>query len=474
MPRNELPASIEAEQALLGSLLADHEAMALMPLQLAADHFAEPLHGRLYGRLRSSFERGQPIDVVVLGSAFTGDKAYEELGGLSYLGRLIANAPPAANSAAYAKEIMAVSVRRSLVKLGLELQVRAIDPEEAPTTLLAEANTRLTELHGSDAEIRLVDADEALDRVLDYIDNPGNHASGILTGLGPLDENLGPWLPGDLIVLGARPAMGKSAISAIISQNVAMTGAGVIEIHAEMSVEQAWRRRLTATAFALFAEKAPSYSGIRKRTITYDEREMLGRAREELRGIPLKAIKRSGITLSRLRALILRQKAAWERQGIKLGLVSIDHVGLIKTDREHDNRVSQQTEISNGLKEMADELGVPILALAQLSRQVESRDDKRPTLSDLRDSGSWEQDADVVLSAYRDAYYAQREKEPPQGTPNQQATWATWDQRKRSPWIDIGLLKVREGEQGTARVWANMRTNTILGYAPDDMGGFVL
>lgn len=475
----DLPSAPEAEMALLGAMLCDNTAFSKIPPALGPEHFGEPFHARLFRKMQSALERGQSIDGVVLSSSFAGDPAFEELGGFSYLGLLMANAPPADNAGAWAQEILAMSVRRGLVQMGQEMGERARDPAESPLELLADAGKMLGEMHATDSSIRLIEADEALDSVLDYIDNPAGHASGVLPGLAPLDEALGPWLPDDLLVLGGRPGMGKSAVSAVISQNVAkrpvfengvlvQEGEGVIEIHAEMSVEQVWRRRLTATAHSLYASGAPAYAQIRKRTVTFDQREMIGKARETLRGLPLKAVKRSGITLGRLRALVIRQRAEWARQGIRLVLVTIDHVGLIKTDREYQSRVDQQTEVSGGLKQLAGDLKVPVLALAQLSRKVEERDDKRPTLPDLRDSGSWEQDADVVMFAYRDAYYATREREPKDTTDKERVVWAEWDQRKRSPWIEIGLAKVREGDTTTIKLWAHMPTNTILGAAPQD------
>lgn len=472
--RAPLPVALDAEQCLLGALLFDNSAFALLPPAFGPEHFGEPLHSRMFSRMRGAMERGRPVDAAILGSAFQGDPAYEDLGGVRYVIDLIDRAPPGANAPEYAKTLLDMAVRRGLVAMSRELEERAVDPGVSPLELLGDVDSVMAELRATDTEVRLVSSDDAMASVMDWIDNPGGHAQGISTGMGPLDDHLGPWLPGDLIVLGARPSMGKSAVAAIIGQNVASTGVGVIEIHAEMSVEQAWRRRLTATAFSLYAEQAPAYSAIRKRTIDYHQREMLARAHEMLRGIPLHAVKRSGITLGRLRALVLRQKAAWERQGIPLGLITIDHVGLVKTDRQYDNRVAEQTEISGGLKQLADDLKVPVLALAQLNRQVEQRDDKRPTIADLRDSGSWEQDADVVLGAYREAYYASREKEPAISTAKGQVDYADWLSRKNSPWIEILLLKVREGNVGSVKLWGHMPTNSILGAAPpSDLGGLI-
>jgi replicative DNA helicase len=316
-------------------------------------------------------------------------------------------------------------------------------------------------------------ADDAMDSVVDFMDNPGSHAAGILTGLEPLDSRLGPMLPGDLIGLAGRPGSGKSAEAAVIGMNVSLTGVGVIEIHAEMTVQQAWRRRLTSMAFTLYGSEAPAYSAIRRRTITYDQRKMLDAAREKLRGIPLMAVKRTGMTLGQLWALVARQKALWAKQGIVLGLVTIDHAGLITSGMDHRSRVDEQTAVSNGLKIGAGDHDVATMALLQLNRAVEARDDKRPTLPDLRDSGSWEQDCDTVIGAYREAYYAAREKEPPDKTVKEQATWADWDQRRRSPWIENILLKVREGDISTAKLWGHMATNAILGSEPSSFGGFL-
>lgn len=467
-PPVKVPRAVETEQALLGALLCDGQAISLLPGSFGAQHFSEPFHARLYVRIALAAERGQVFDMFVGGGAFQGDVAFEELGGTAYLGLLMEQAPPSANVGAYARELMSIWVRAELAKLSDEIAEQANDASISAEELLSGVERAVSVLHTPDSSVQLTGADEAMDSVLDYIDNPDKHSAGILTGLGPLDGQLGPWLPGDLIVIGGRPGMGKSALAAIIDQNVACARSGVIEIHAEMSVDQVWRRRLTAMAYSIYAGRAPGYSSIRKRTISFDEREMLTAAREALRGIPLKAVKRTGMTLGRLRSLVTRQRAEWDRAGIPLGLVTIDHVGLIKSDRNHRSRVDEQTEISNGLKELADELKVPILALAQLSRQSESRDDKRPVLSDLRDSGSWEQDADVVIGTYRDAYYAVREKEPAQNTTKGQCDWADWDSRCRSKTIELLLLKVREGETGTAKIWADMRTNTILGEAPAD------
>lgn len=469
----ELPRNSDAEQALLGSILYDPAVMAALPEHLEPRHFHEPFHQRLFARMRISFRSGAPINPIIFANAMANDPAFEELGGMRYLAGLIDAAPPSANTPGYALEVIQVGVRRHIIQVAAEMAERAMDMGEDPAQLLSDLGTAVAELSASGSPVQLTDFDQALDDVLDWIDNPGAHPEGILTGLGPLDEALGPLLPGDLMGLGGRPGMGKSAVAAIIGRNVAQAGHGVIELHAEMSVQQVTRRRLTATAYEMFYDQAPAYSAIRRRTVEFAQREMLGTARETLRGLPLSAVKRTGITLGRLRALVIHKKTQWERRGVKLGLLTIDHAGLITSDKEHRSRVDQQTEVSNGLKILAGDLNIVVLALLQLNRQLEARDDKRPTLGDFRDSGSWEQDVDFALGAYRPAYYAAKEKEPPQGkTAAQELVWQDWQARKMSPFIEMPLLKVREGDpSGTPRLWADMRTNTILGAEPQRFFG---
>lgn len=470
---------VEAEQSVLGILLWDGGdekpiATGLLPPELTAADFYEPFHGRMFARWQQAMAAGRKFEPVAAGAAFENDPAFQELGGIRYFADLVDRAPPRENVAHYAKIVIEGATRRRLVHFARAVTEAVQDLDTPVETLLGEIQGELAGISTAASSEELVDADTAMDGVLDYIDNPGAHPEGVTAGLAPIDRNLGPWLPGDLIGLAARPGAGKSAIAAVISRNVAAprtdasTPKGVIEFHGEMAVAQVWRRRLTGTAYELFAEQAPTYSAIRKREIEFAQREALGRAREMLRGIPLKAVSRPNMRLARIRAIIERQRLAWERQGIELGLVVIDHAGHVKPDKDYRTRIDEQSAVSGGLKAMALDLKIPILALLQLSRGPESREDKHPLLPDLRDSGTWEQDLDICLGAYRDAYYARQEREPDDSTTKGAAAWAEWDARRRSPWIDIDFLKVREGGGSRVKLWANMGTNTILGAAPAD------
>lgn len=467
-PNIELPHALEAEQALLGSILYDNRALDLLPATLEHGHFSEPLHQRMFVRMRTMRQRGQLIELVAIATSMGSDPALSEMGGIGYLATLLDRAPPAENAPQYARVIIEVGVRRALIRMAQEIIERAQDTAEDANTLLSDVSRETGHMHTVSQGVQFMTSDDAMDSVIDYVDNPGGHASGILTGLEPLDTRLGPLLPGDLIALAGRPGSGKSAEAGVIGMNVSLTGVGVIEIHAEMTVQQAWRRRLTAMCFQLYGDEAPAYASIRKRTITYPQRQMLDRAREALRGLPLVAVKRTGMTLGQLWALVARQKSVWERKGISLGLVTIDHAGLITSGQDFRSRVDEQSAVSNGLKEGADHHAVATMALLQLNRGVEGRDDKHPQLHDLRDSGSWEQDCDIVLGIYREAYYAAREKEPESTSTKGGLAWADWKARASSPWIENILLKVREGDVSTAKLWAHMPTNTILGAAPPD------
>lgn len=469
-----LPANIEAEQAVLGILLYDNPALHLLPPGFGANHFFEPFHKRLFDSIEQAVNAGRLADPAVFASRFASDPAYRDLGGGAYLGDLMDKAPPSQNVTDYGADLMKVALRRDLLRAADDIREAALDDDMDAADALHEAERSVGALSNTDTSVRLVSAEEAVARVFRQLDSPGETAEGVLTGLGPLDEHLGPLMPGDVILLGGRPSMGKSAEASVIGQNVALQNLGVMDVNTEMSVEQMMRRRLTSLAFAQYAAKAPSYSSIRKRAVEYDQRQMLERAAEIIRGLPLVSMKRNGLTISKLRSLARRQFAEWKRAGVRPGLLVVDHAGHFKAEGKSRGRYEDQTEISGAFKELAEELQVPILVLAQLSRKLEERDDKRPTLPDFRDSGSWEQDADIVIGVYRDAYYAQREREPKDGTAQQQLAWADWDRRKRSKMIDNILLKVREGEVGNVQLWGDMRTNAILGEVPgDDLGGFI-
>lgn len=464
---------MEAEQAVLGALLYDPDTVLRLPHGFNLTHFHEPFHQRLFALIQRSADAGATIDGILSGALLGSDKAFRELGGTNYIGALVERSPGAGKVPEYAKTLIGLGVRRGLIRISDETKLDAMEGEIPPDELLHQTERAVTGLRISDQSLQLISASEAIDRVFAQLDNAEGADEGILSGLEPLDKLLGVQVPGDLIVLGGRPSMGKSALASVWAQNVAMAGHGVIEINGEMSVEQMMRRHLTSIAYSIAAAQTPAYSAIRNRHVEYAQRQVLEKAAAIIRQLPMMSLKKTGLTLGTLRSLVRRQAADWDRVGIKVRLLVVDHVGLIKTGEKSRGRTEDQTVISGELKELCGDLDLVGLALAQLNRKVEERDDKRPTLPDLRDSGSWEQDADAVIGVYRDAYYAVREKEPKTGTAAQDIAWSDWDARRKSRAIEAILLKVREGETNTAELWGDIRTNTILGREPETYGGFI-
>lgn len=479
-PRDEtqaaraMPSNIEAEQALLGCVMFDNEVFYRLD-RLDAGQFYEPFHQRLWAAIASNIASGMLAEPTTLMDRFKTDPAFEEFGGLRYLADLVDRAPPSGNAPSYARLIIDNALRRQISILGDALRSEAPDPDEDPRDIIGKAESSLLAMQVSNRETRLISAGEASSRVLAELDAPKEERGGIRTGLEPLDRMLGPLLPGDLALLMGRPSMGKSAAAECIAINIAAPGwaeyinkadtmpeptQGVIQINGEMSPEQMVRRHLTDIAFSAWMGDGPKYSDIRKGEISYDQRQMLGRADEVLRRMPMTMLRRR-LKMSELRSLARRQAAEWHRKGVSLSALIIDHVGLVKPDGGRMDRYEAQTEISNGLKELAEELQCVVIGLNQMNRENEKREDKRPQLSDLRDSGSWEQDADFVIGFYREAYYAQRQPEP-----KKDLEWDAWDRARKSRTIEAIVLKAREGECGTAMLWGDVARNAIRGAEP--------
>lgn len=466
------PANIEAEQALLGILLFENATVAEVDGVILPDQFYEPFHGRLFAAIYSTVSAGRAADPITVLDRLGQDPALFELGGLRYLADLVDRAPPQTLAVDYARTVRDAWERREVIRIAGELMKTARqDGSVSGAALIEQAEKALTAVALHTRSTALVSAAEAVDRVIEELENPAV-ASGVKLGLGPLDEEIGGLMPGELWVLGGRPSMGKSAIASTAALHISRherhadgRPLGVIEVNSEMSVSQMTRRHISDLAFELSPRDAPSYSKIRKRFLTDLERQIFHAAARVMRDLPtLKMVKRTGLTLASLRSLVRRQAAAWERQGVKLGLVTVDHVGLIRPEFDRRSRTEAQTDIAIELKELADELEIPILALAQLNRNVESRDDKRPMLADLRDSGAWEENADGVIGTYRDAYYAERETEPKKSDARY-----IWEERKASRTIEALLLKIREGQAGSVELWGDMARNAIRGQRPDNL-----
>jgi replicative DNA helicase len=415
------PNNLRAEQALLGALLANNKAYERVSEFLAPEHFADPIHGKIYAAIARRCEAGQIADPVMLRAEFEHSGVLDEVGGTAYLAQLLAAMVGIINAGDYGRAIHDAWIRRQLIDLGEVMVNRAFgaEPEldggsqiEAGEQALFDLATR------GGAEGALITFETALTRAIEIAAtahrNQGS-VSGLDTGLRDLNKKMGGLHPSDLIILAGRPGMGKSGLATKIAFGAAkalLANARVDNPNAvakqtiavfslEMSAEQ--------LATRLLAEEARvSGDRIRRGEVNQKDFDNFVKVSREISQLPLMIDDTPALTLSALRTRCRRLKRT---KG--LGLIVIDYLQLMRpaAGTKPENRVLEISQITQGLKAIAKELAVPVLALSQLSRAVESREDKRPQLADLRESGTIEQDADVVMFIYRDEYYMQQ-KEP--------------------------------------------------------------
>ena len=453
------PHNIEAEQALLGAVLVNNEAFYRVSDFLNPEHFFEPIHQKIYQLTRDLIRAGKVATPVTL-KTFIG--ADVDIGGMTvsqYLARLAAEATTIINAEDYGRTIYDLSIRRALIIVGEDMVNVAFDApvDFAPRAQIEEAERKLYEL----AETGRYDGGfqrfaqaltVAVDMAAKAFQRDGK-LSGIATGLRDLDTKMGGLQSSDLIVVAGRPGMGKTALATNIAYNVAkahraevqadgtmksVNGGIVSFFSCEMSAEQ--------LATRILAEQTSiSSSSIRRGGISEADFEKIRDYSIELQSLPLYVDETGGLSISQLTARARRLK---RQKG--LDLIVIDYIQLLQgSSKRSDNRVQEVTEITTNLKALAKELNVPIIALSQLSRQVENRDDKRPQLSDLRESGSIEQDADVVIFVYREEYYLAN-KEPRVGTPEYEK-WQL-DMSLVHGKAEVIIGKQRHGPTGTVEL----------------------
>ncbi|MBO9709963.1 MAG: replicative DNA helicase [Caulobacter sp.] len=473
---NVAPHNLEAEQALLGVLLYDNAAYERLTDSLQGRHFYEPFHQRLFSSIETHIRKGQLAEPILLADEFKHDAAFEELGGLRYLADLVDRAPPAANVGDYARAVFDLALRRDLIRIGGDIASQAhghgdvqlpardqIEAAEQQLYSLAESGT------ASSGFVSFGDALRgAVEMTAEAYSREGG-MSGISTDLIDLDTKIGGLHPSDLIVLAGRPSMGKTALATNIAFNIAKKYAwepqpdgtrktvsgGVVAFYSlEMSAEQLALRML-ADASGVSGDK------LRKGEIDASEFGRVRDAAMELQECPLYIDATGGISIAKLTARARRLK----RQ-VGLDLIVVDYLQLVTGSDLSANasRVQEVSQITMGLKALAKELACPVIALSQLSRQVEARDDKRPQLSDLRESGSIEQDADMVWFVYRESYYVGR-SEPREGTP-EHLQWQE-DMDRLHGLAEVIIAKQRHGPIGTVRLSFNSDTTRFGNLARD-------
>ena len=455
-PIDLAPHNIEAEQALLGALLINNHVYDRVANILNETHFFDPVHGKIFEVAASRIKNNSLASPVTLKAFLEDDPGLAELGGNAYLVRLAGASVSVFASKDYAELIRELATRRSLIDIGNEISGKAgtIDIENDPKEQIINAEQKLYELaetgqKGSGFKSFLKAIKEAVDVANSAYQREGGMV-GPSTGFNDLDKKLGGLHQSDLLILAGRPSMGKTALATNIAFNIAKKyskgtlqdgseGAidgGVVGFYSlEMSAEQLAARILSEVS------EVPS-DQIRRGDMTEKEFRRFVEAAKSLEACPLFIDDTPALPITQLAARARRLKRT---NG--LDVLIVDYLQLVRPASSKDSRVNEVSEITQGLKAIAKELDIPVIALSQLSRQVENRDDKRPQLSDLRESGSIEQDADVVMFVYRGEYYKEREK-PNDHEIEKMAAWqAEMEELHGKAEIIIG--KQRHGPIGT-------------------------
>jgi replicative DNA helicase len=460
------PQNIEAEQALLGAILINNDGYHRVSEFLRPEHFYEPVHGRIFAAMENLIGQGRLADPVTLKRAFDEDEALRELDGAQYLARLARAAETILNAEDYGRLLHDVALKRGLIRVGEDTVNQAYDPTmpESGREQIELAEQQLFRLaQEGEAEGGLRAFPAVLTSAVTMVEaayHKDSRVTGVPTGLIDLDEKLGGMQPSDLIVLAGRPSMGKTALAITLAANAAASRAAgpdaeglssanyaVAVFSLEMSAEQLAMRLLAA-------EAGLSSDDLRRGKLRDDDFASVVRASQDLASRPLFIDDTPALSVAALRTRSRRLK---RRHG--LSAIVVDYLQLLRpvSSSSQYGRVQEIAEITQGLKALAKELNVPVLALSQLSRAVEQREDKRPQLSDLRESGSIEQDADVVMFVYRDEYYQERsepKRRPEESDDKFQERYNSWLKRYEEcrGIADVIIAKQRNGPIGSIRL----------------------
>lgn len=454
-----LPHSIEAEQQLLGAILTNNDVYDRVASVIGAEHFYDPVHRAIYETAAARISKNALASPVTLKSFLEDHEGLKELGGATYLARLAGFAISSHAVRDYAQMIYDLAIRRELIALGQDIadQAGRIDVHYEPKEQIVQAEQKLYKLaeqgqaeSGFQSFLRAVT--DAVNVANAAYQRDGGLA-GVSTGLDDLDRKLGGLHRSDLLILAGRPSMGKTSLATNVAFNIAKAykrgtlpdgtegavNGGVVGFYSlEMSAEQLAARILSEAA------EVPSEQ-IRRGDMTEAEFRRFVEAAKSLEACPLYIDDTPALPISQLAARARRLKRTHG-----LDALFVDYLQLIRGTGRSDNRVNEIAEISMGLKAIAKELDIPVVALSQLSRQVESRDDKRPQLSDLRESGSIEQDADVVMFVFREEYYKEREK-PGDHEMEKMAAWQDEMERLHGK-AEVIIGKQRHGPIGTVEL----------------------
>lgn len=459
------PHNYEAEQALLGAILLDNRVIDKVTEYLRPEHFADPAHGHIYEACRHLYDAGKRANAVTLKTLLERDASLSEIGGTQYLAQLSACVVTTMQAGDYGRLVHDLHIRRELIALAQQTEANAYDARITVDTLREDLDSRLLILSDavtSDTTASMAELGPQFLAQLDRARQTGG--AGILTGLHDFDRQTGGLHTTDLVILAGRPGMGKSALAIAIAKRLATRcadangGCPVALFSLEMSSLQLYGRMASEHC-------SIPYTLFRAGEVSQDQMERIVATSNALSALPLYIDDTPALFMSGLRT---RARRLVRRHGVKVLIV--DYLQLLRGDGRTENRVQEVSEITRGLKALAKELDVAVIALSQLSRAVEQREDKRPMLSDLRESGSIEQDADAVLFAYRDEYYLSRSE--PNQRPDENATkfndrYSRWQEAMAAAArvMEVIASKQRHGPIGTIRLRFDAATNTVESLA---------
>jgi replicative DNA helicase len=455
--------SIELEQEVLGAALVQNSAFEVIERAVSADDFSEPLHSQLFETFAKARDAHGIITPALVIASMGGDASVIVAEGTTlgqYVARIAAAASIPRNAAAYAKQIREFSNRRKILamaetmSIGIQGNQPAADIAGAGIELLDEIATQASA--GSTPQVSLREAnDKSLARMQYGMQNLGKLA-GLSWGLRGLDSKTGGLKRGELFILAGRPGMGKTALAVCIARATASAGEPTFLSSLEMGDVSVSDRSLADLAFDK-RDPIPYYD-IANGTLNDAQAQRVIEAARLQREWPLQIDPAPGLTVSQIAARARKHKQTLERQGRRLGPVIVDHMHIVRPSNRYSGaRVNEVGEISAALKALAKELDVPVIALAQLSRALENRDDKRPTMADLRDSGTIEQDADAIIFVYREAYYLERST----GANAEQEAARINRLIDAKDQLEAIVAKQRNGPTGTVHLFCNIACNAI-------------
>jgi replicative DNA helicase len=460
--------NIELEQEVLGAVLHSNTVLEIIEREVSAEDFSEPLHSQIFETFISIRDLHGVVTPSLVIAAMGGDASEIILEGVTlgqYIARLAAALCLPGNARAYAKQLREFSNRRKILatvetmSLGIQGNQPAADIAGAGIELLDEIAMRASA--GSTPQVSLREAnDKSLARMQYGMQNPGKLA-GMSWGLAGLDSKTGGLKRGEMFVMAGRPGMGKTALALCVARATASAGEPTFFASLEMGDVSLSDRNLADVAFE--RHRPIPYYDIANGTLNEAQARRIIEAARLQREWPLTIDPAPGLTVSQIAARARRHKQTLERQGLRLGPVIVDHMHIVRPSNRYSGaRVNEVGEISAALKALAKELDVPVLALAQLSRGVENREDKRPTMADLRDSGSIEQDADAIIFVYREAYYLERST----GANAEQEAIRVDRLIDAKDQLEAIVAKQRNGPTGTVHLFCDIACNAVR-----DLGG---